>query len=243
MPEKRSVWALLPGIVDRPGATLANIAAYPRGRWLLPAALAVIALIASIALTAPLLAAQTQQAIAAQLNQLPAAQLEQVQTQMALFQSPLFIGGTAAATGILGLLVGWLLQAAFIYFGVLIVGAELDFRRIFATVPWLGLPFMLETSVQAVYSRSQGHLLVNQGLAYLVSSGKALDDARNLAYVALSQVSLFRLWHLLLVYLLFRVAAKFGGGAAFLLTIIYIALGIGGQWAMASLGGMLVPTL
>jgi hypothetical protein len=243
MLEKKSVWAMLPGIVDQPGATLANAAAYPRWRWLLPAALALIALILSAVLTAPLLATQAQQALVLQLNRLPADQLERVQAQMAVFQSPAMIGAMAVATGVFGLALGWLLQAAIVYFGLLIGGAEVDFRRLLAAAPWLGIPFVLETLEQTAYVLSRGQLIVNQGLSYLVSSGKPLEDVRNLTYVALSQVSLFRLWHLWLVYVLLRVAGKLDRGAAFFLTVVYAAVTVGGQLVLAALGGQAISGL
>ncbi len=202
---------------------------------MLPAALAIAALVVSVVLMAPLLATQAQQAMAGQLNRLPAAQLEAVQAQMALFRSPLFIGAVAAATGVLGLLVGWLLQSALFFFGAMIAGGEADFGRLFAAVPWVNLPFVLETIVRTAYVASRGQLIVNEGLSYLVSSGKPLEDARNLAYVALSQASLFRLWHLVLVYFLLRVGTKLERGGALALTLIYALLAVGGQLALATL--------
>ena len=109
MPKKPSSWSLLASMIDRPGVALANIVGNPRWRWVLPVMLAVLTTAAAAALTAPLLADQAKLAIAGQLNRLPAEQLAQIQTQMALFQSPVFVGGTAALTGILTLLLGWLL--------------------------------------------------------------------------------------------------------------------------------------
>ncbi len=230
-------------MMDRPAATLADAVAEPRRRWLLPALLALVATVAAVALTAPFLAAQAQQAVTQQLNQLPSEQLAQFQNQMAFLQSPLFIGGTAVVSAVFGLLVGWLAQAALFYFGALIAGSDVDFRRLLSVTPWVNLPFVWETILQAAYALFHGGLLVNQGLSYLVSAGKPLEDARSLAYVALSQVSLFRLWHLLLVYLLFRVGAKVGGGTAFWLTLLYAALGVGVQLALAALAGALTPML
>ncbi len=143
---------------------------------------------------------------------------------MAVFQTPLFLGATTLVMGIIGLALGWLIQGGVLYFGALIAGADLEFKRIFATTPWLGLPYVLETIVHTAYVAVKGQLIVNQGLSYLVSSGKPLDDARNLAYAALSQVSIFRLWHLALVYVLLRSVGRLGQGAAFWLTVIYAGL-------------------
>jgi hypothetical protein len=234
---------LLLGIIDRPRDTLANVLAYPRGRWLAPLALAAVALIVSVTLTAPLLTRQAETMLAEQLSQLPASQVAQFQGQLAAFQTPLVIGGTAVATGVLGLLLAWLIQGAFFYFAIQVAGGEADFRAIYAATPWVSLPFVLETLLQTGFILGRGQLIVNQGLSYLVSVGKPLEDARNLAYVALSQASLFRLWHWLLVYLLLRIGGRLGSGAAFVLTLVYAVAGIGLQMGLAALSGVMTPSL
>lgn len=243
MPEKRSSWYLLSSLVDRPGAALAVIVASPRRRWVLPVILAWLVTIASAVTSAPYLAAQAKQQMASVLNAIPADQLAQVQSQMGMIQSPLFVGATAAVTGIVGLLVGWLVQSALLYFGALIAGGEVEFRRIFAAAPWLGLPLVLGIAVETVHTLVKRQLIVNPGLSYLVSSGKPMTDARTPAYVALSSVTLFWLWHLFLVYTLLRVAPKLGRGTAFTLTILYAALTVGVRVGLAALSGALTPAL
>jgi len=244
MPEKLSSWALLASIVDRPGTALANVAADPRWRWLLPAVLASVALAVAAVLIAPLLTVQSQQQaqelLASSLSQLSADQAAQVQARMAAVQTPLFIGATTLGVGIIQLVLGWLIQATVLYFGALIAGADLEFTRVFATTPWLGLPYVLETIVQTAYVKFSNQLIVNQGLSYLVSSGKPLDDARNLAYGALSQVTIFRLWHLLLVYVLLRGVARLERGAAFWLTVLYAALFVAGHLLLTVVPGRLL---
>jgi hypothetical protein len=241
MPEKLPLGALCLGIVDRPGQTLANVVAYPRWRWVLPALLAVAALAISLALTAPLLAAQSQQAMAQQLSRMSPSQAEQVSQQMARFSSPAFVGGVAFATGLVAMLIGWLIEAAILYFGGLIGGGELQFRQVAAAVPWLYVPLALERLLQTAFILSRGKLIANQGLSYLVSSGNQVQDAHNLAYVALGQVTLFRLWHLTLVYMFFRGAANFSRAASFWLTAAYAALLIGGAVGLAALGRLVSP--
>jgi hypothetical protein len=241
MPQKRSAWLLLVDMVDRPGAALANVAAYPRWRWLLPVALALVTTVAGTAIASPLLAAETQQLMAQQLSRLSADQAALVQQQMTRFATPLALTISGSLGALVGLAIGWLLQAAIAYFGVLISGGDAEFGEILAAAPWVALPAVIESIAQAVHVLLYGKLLVNRGLSYLVSSGKALEDARNPAYIALSQVTLFRLWHLLLVYVLLRRVAKLGSGSAFIVTVIYWALVAGGQLLLASLSRLLVP--
>jgi hypothetical protein len=241
MPEKRPVWTLLADIIDRPGVALTNVAAYPRWRWLLPALLAIFVLVASAVVMAPLLAIQTQQVMAEQLNRVSGAQATAVRAQVAQFQTPLFLGITTVAAGVIGLAIGWLIQAAILYFGALISGSDVEFGRIFATAPWLGIPYIVETILQTVYVAVNHRLIANQGLSFLVSSGKTLEDARNLAYVALGQVSLFRLWHAILVYVLLRTVGKLGRTGALMVTIVYLALLVGAQLGLAALGRLVSP--
>jgi len=241
MPEKLSVWSVLVGMVDRPGDALANVTAYPRWRWVLPVLLMVIALALSLALTAPLVTVQARQVMAEQMARLPAEQARLVQGQMEQFQKPEVVVGTAFATVLVGQILGWLILAIAIYFGVLITGGELEFKRILAATPWLSLPFAIELALQAVFAQTQGHLIINQGLSYLVSVGKPMEDMRNLTYVALGQLTLFGLWHWVLVYALLRKAAKLSGNVAFVLTLVYAALGVGARLALAALTGMLNP--
>ena len=107
--ESKNSWALLAGIVDRPSASLAEITAHPRWRWVLPVTLAILATVASAIVTAPYLAAEAKLQMAAVLNRMPAEQLAQMPKQMATLQTPLFVGASAALTGILVLLIGYLL--------------------------------------------------------------------------------------------------------------------------------------
>lgn len=242
MPDKMSVWAVLVGMVDRPGVALANVTTYPRWRWVLPVLLMVIALAFSLALTGPLLTIQARQVMAEQITRLPVEQARMVQTQLEQFQKPEVVVGTAFATAMIGQILGWLILTIAIYFGVLVSGGELEFKRIMAAAPWLSLPFAFELVLQAIFAVTQGHLIINQGLSYLVSIGKPMEDMRNLTYVALGQFTLFGLWHWVLVYALLRRAAKLSGNVAFVLTLLYAALGVGARLALAALTGMLNPS-
>ena len=237
----QSSWSLLAGMVDRPSAALAEIIARPRWRWVLPVTLAILAALASAVVTAPFLAVEAKQQMAAVLNRMSADQLAQMPVQMATFQTPLFVGASAALTGILALLIGYLLRAAALYFGSLIAGGDIEFSRIFVAVPWLGLPFVLETIVQTLYVAMKGTLIANQGLSYLVSSGNRTTDAGSLAYAALGMITLFWLWHLVLVFKFLRVGPRLSQGAAFAVTLLYAATNVGVRAGFAALSRLVSP--
>jgi hypothetical protein len=241
MAAQASLGELTVGIVDHPARTLDNVAAYPRWRWVFPVILAVVALAVYLAVAAPLLAAQAQLAVQQQLARMPASQAEAVQKNMAVFGSPAFVAGTGFVTGLIALLVGWLLGAGIIYFEDLIGGGELVFPQVLAIVPWLHVPIALEQLLQAAWVATQHRLIVNNGLAYLVSTGRPAEDARNLAYVALGQLTLFRAWHLVLVYALFRGLGRLGRWLSFWMTVAYFVLLLGGTLALTAVGKLLAP--
>jgi hypothetical protein len=178
-----------------------------------------------------------QQATAQIISGLPAAQAEAVQR----VQTPAFVAASTVGVGLITMVTGWLIQAAVLYFGILVGGGDLQFGGVFAATPWLSVPFALEHLLQAAYIKITGQMVVNQGLSYFVSSGNIAQDQRNLQYVALGQATLFRLWHLVLVYALFRVAARFSRAAAFALTAIYLLILLGGQLIMAALTRLVSP--
>lgn len=226
--------SLLVSLIDRPATALAEIAAYPRWRWVLPVILLIGAMIASTVLTGPLTVEQTQQAVQQQLANLPAEQAEMVRAQIARLQQPQVLLATAIGTGLMGLLLSWLMASAILYFSVLIAGGDVSFTGLFATLPWTWLPFALRDVVQTGYIVYKNELIANPGLSYFVSTGKLVEDAGNLLYNAVARVDLFTLWHLALVFVVLWVLPRFSKGKAFVLVLVYAAL---------SLGLRLVPAL
>jgi len=226
--------SLLVSLLDRPATALAEIAAYPRWRWVLPVILLIGAMIASTVLTGPLTVEQTQQAVQQQLANLPAEQAEMVRAQIARLQQPQVLLATAIGTGLMGLLLSWLMASAILYFSVLIAGGDVSFTGLFATLPWTWLPFALRDVVQTGYIVYKNELIANPGLSYFVSTGKLVEDAGNLLYNAVARVDLFTLWHLALVFVVLWVLPRFSKGKAFVLVLVYAAL---------SLGLRLVPAL
>ncbi len=226
--------SLLVSLIDRPATALAEIAAYPRWRWVLPVILLIGAMIASIVLTGPLTVEQTQQAVQQQLATLPAEQAEMARAQIARLQQPQVLLAAAIGTGLIGLLLSWLVASAILYFGVLIAGGDVSFTGLFATLPWTWLPFALRDVVQTGYILYKNELIANPGLSYFVSTGKLVEDAGNLLYNVLARVDLFTLWHLALVFVVLWVLPRFSKGKAFVLVLVYAAL---------SLGLRLVPAL
>ena len=233
--------SLLVSLIDQPATALAEIAAYPRWRWVLPVILLIGAMIASTVLTGPLTVEQTQQAVQQQLATLPAEQAEMARAQIARLQQPQVLLATAIGTGLIGLLLSWLMASAFLYFSVLIAGGDVSFTGLFATLPWTWLPFALRDVVQTGYILYKNELIANPGLSYFVSTGKLVEDAGNLLYNVLARVDLFTLWHLALVFVVLWVLPRFSKGKAFVLVLVYAALSLGLRLAPALLVRAFMP--
>ena len=227
--ERRSSLALLPGIIDQPVRTLGEVMAHSRWRWGLPALLAIIGLTLSMVFSAPYLSEQAkqQQAVAlqqveSQMSDLTEAQRAQMEERIAMFTSPLVVGGMGLVTGLLGMVAGWLVGAAILYFGFQITAREATFGQVFAGFTWTWLPFFLRDLVNAAWVVTAGKLITNPGLSYFFATGDQLADARSPLWVLASKLDLFMLWHFVLIYFLIRAASQRGGGLG--LALVYAVL-------------------
>lgn len=236
--------ALLPGIIDRPRATLAAVLASPRWKWLLPAflclgATALLLLVSAEGLSQQ--AAQQQaaamQALEDQMQGMSEAQREQMRQQMATFTSPLFLGLTSFATSVVGLLIGWLVGAGILFMGLSISGDEVKLSPLVAAMSWTWLPFAVRDLVSTGWTLTTGAVRVNPGLSYFVASGDSLADASNPLWLLASQVDLFWLWHVALIYALVKAVRPKGGalGLTFIYALLYLALRVGPALLVAGL--------
>lgn len=228
--------ALLIGIIDRPRATLAEVLAHPRWKWLLPALLCLGATALLLLVSAEELsqqAAQQQaaamQALGDQMQAMTESQQEQMRQQMARFSSPLFLGATAFVTGAIGLLIGWLLTAGILFIGLAIGGEGVKYAPLVAAVSWTWLPFALRSGVDAGWALITGAVRVNPGLSYFLSTGDPLVDAGDPLWLLAGQVDLFTLWHMVLIYALVKAARPRGSawGLTLIYAVIYLAMRVG----------------
>lgn len=246
--ERRSNLSLLPGIVDQPGRTMAQLLAYPRLRWALPALLCVLSLIVLLAVSAPYMAqeAQNQQALALQriqpqLEDMTQSQRQQMEQMMTRFSSPGVVLGIALATGLLGIAMAWMVGAGILYFALAVSGRDLRVGQVFGAFSWTWPPFALRDLVSAGWVYFTQQLIVNPGLSYFLSSGDTLADAQDPRWIVAGYFDLFVLWHVVLVYFLVRATARRGGGVA--LTILYALVSLVLRVAPRLLAATVGPSL
>lgn len=210
--------ALLPGIVDQPDQTLAQVVATPRWRWLVPALLYLVSLIFLMVASAPYVQEQARQqqaevmsSLQSQMGEMTESERQQFEEQIARFTSPAVLSTLAFGTGVIGLLIAWVLGSGFVHVGLVVGGRDLRFGQTFAGYTWTWLPLCLRNVVHAGWILYSGKLITNPGLSYFFSTGDAVADASDPLWVSAGYLDLFFLWHLLLVYFLVRAVRKRGG--------------------------------
>jgi hypothetical protein len=225
-------------MIVAPRRALQRVARRQTQSWWLPVLLALGASILYLWLNLGRTAALAARQLELQLSTLPPDQVEAARAMAERFSQPrtmLIMGVFSTA---LGLAVGLLLGSAILYFGAALFGAMPKFNQIWPAFAWTWLPFVFRSFLQAAWSTINQALITYPGLSYLVATGDTLADNKNWTFVALSQIDLFSLWHVLLVYLLLRVVTRLGGGSAFVLTLLYAVLTLGLHLLPVLAGGL-----
>jgi len=228
-PKTPSLWQLLFGMIDRPVATFEAISAR-RGRWMwvLPLLVVIVTFAVVTVVQIPYTLEMARQQAEVQLAELPAEQAEAARATMEFTLSLPFMLATSLGAGIIILILGVLVQAAFLYFGALIIGGnDVSFGAVFTMGTWARLPMAIGYLVQAGFIYFIQGAIMYPGLAFLVSTGSVLEDAKNPLMPLLASIDIFWLWNLLLVVLGLAVVARIGRGKSLLLVLLYAVLALG----------------
>lgn len=226
-------------VIAAPATAFRRISAHHQRSWWLPALLSVIAPLLTLWLTRVLVAAEAQKQIDIQISTMPPEQIEASRPMLERFSSPEMLFATGAGMLIIGLLLAWLIAAVLIFFGASLSGSDLKIGRVWPVVVWSWLPFALRGFVQAGWSAVNNSLIAYPGLSYFLATGDTAADQQNMLLAAAAQVDLLALWHVILVYVIFRHVARLGGGGSFILTLLYAAISIGLRLLPVLLGSAL----
>lgn len=222
-----SLWRLLFGIIDRPAATFTAVLARRSWvRWAAPLLIVSLALGVYIVVSLPYTMELAGRQLDRQLAQLPPDQAQAAREQAARFTGQTFILISSLAGGVIGLIIGVLVQAVVLYFLALVAGGELEFGPVFTMSAWTRLPAAIGALAQAGFVAFAGRGIEYAGLSALAGSGDILRDTQNPLVLALARIDLFWLWHLLLVVVGLSVVARFRRFKALLLSLIYAALAL-----------------
>jgi len=237
---------LLWGIVARPRATFQRLNENGRRAWWLPALLAVIMVVLPIIVASPIQARQAREAVAemqAQMSEmLSPEQRQQMEQAQQIAASPLIITVFPSLTGVLGLVVGWLVWAGALYLVGMVAGGHASFGALFRMVVWAWIPYALRGFLQALYILLTGQLIAHPGLSGLVAGEQTVEKmltapptaGQMVASDLLARIDLFLFWNLALLVVGTMVVTRLSARKATALVL--------GIWLLLTLMG-LIPTL
>ncbi len=236
---------LLWGIVARPRATFQRLNENGRRAWWLPALLAVIAVILPILVGSPISARVAREAVASVQTQmgetLSPEQRQQMEQAQQIAASPLIITVFPSVTGVLGLLVGWLVWAGALYLVGMVAGGHASFGALFRMVVWTWIPYALRGFLQALYILLTGQLIAHPGLSGLVAGEQTVEKVltapptagQMVASAFLARIDLFLLWNLALLVVGTMVVTRLSARKATALVL--------GIWLLLTLVGLIPP--
>jgi hypothetical protein len=233
--EIRPLWQYLFGIIDRPVATFEAVLKQPKWlTWALPLFVVIVAFVIVTVMHTPYTLEMSREALEKQLATMPPEQAEAVRTTTEFTLSLPFMLTTGLGVGIAVIILGTLIQSAFFYFGALIIGGDdMNFGSVFTMSAWARIPMAIGYLVQAALIIVTKSILY-PGVSFLITTGDLMEDAKNPLFVLLSNIDIFRLWHILLAVLGLSVVARISRGKSLILVVIY---------AILALGIMVGPTL
>jgi len=238
-PTRTNVLVDLIDIIAAPGQALRRINFYPRSWWL-PALLSILTSLLLLWVNLDFLLAAAQRQAQNQLgNQnLSPEQLETTRAMMERFMQPNFMLLQGAIGILLGLLFAWALSTLIIYLSASIGGANPKASSMWALILWTWIPFVIRNLVYSAFGMFTEAFVRSPGLSYFISTGNLAEDQKNPLYVAAAQVDIFSLWHVVLIYILLRVAIAMGRGSAIVITLFYVLVNVGLRVGAPQLAGL-----
>jgi len=237
---------LLWGILARPRATFQRLNENGRRAWWLPALLAVLAVILPILVGSPLRTQMAREAVASVQTQmgetLSPEQREQMEQAQQIAASSLIITVFPSITGVLGLVVGWLVWAGALYLVGMVAGGHASFGALFRVVVWTWIPYALRGFLQTLYILFTGQLIAHPGLSGLVAGEQTVEKmltappttGQMVASALLARIDLFLFWNLALLVVGTMVVTRLSARKATALVL--------GIWLLLTLMS-LIPTL
>ncbi len=220
-------------ILTAPDLALKRVSEVQPRSWWLPALLSLVTPLLYLGFTMDMQIEQARKAAALTLSKLPAEQVEAARPLIARMTQPQAIFLSATGGVALGLVLSWALSILILYFGIALLGSSVGAGGLWAAIVWTWVPLALRPLVQLAWSLHAGALVLYPGLSRFVAVGNPMEDQRNPLFVAASQIDLFALWHIILIYVLLRVVGRLGRGRSIALALLY---------ALAQVGVRVLPT-
>ncbi|HEY5572824.1 MAG TPA: YIP1 family protein [Anaerolineales bacterium] len=244
-----SFLALLWGMIRHPYPTLETISQSSKRTWIVIALLAAITVVLLVVAAAPISARLAREAIQAQLESQPGfssnSEDPEMQARISQFTgNPFLTMVVPGITGVIGLLIGWLVWSGSLHLLSVMAGGDSHFGNMWQAVVWSYLPLMLRNGIQTIFILLTGELVANQGLSGLVAEERSVSDlmasppgAGSLALQSLlAQIDLFNIWNFILLFLAVMAIARLSRRKAF-----WITLGVWGGLTAARILLAIVP--
>ncbi len=241
---------LLGGIFIRPRQTLGAIVESNGRGWWIPLLVMLVLTVTLVVLSGPIQAKEMREQIAKMQDSqsIPGQQgnPEQLEQTLSFATSPIFTIALPAASGAIGLGIGWLIQVGFLYLIATVLGGRTRFGALWGVVLWAAMPLAIRLLLQTGFVTLTGSTIKNPGLSGLVeqSAGDSLAALRAPAgqlalSAALGQLDLFVIWNLVLLIIGLKIATGFSARKAALIIIGFWLLGIGLNILIAVVGASL----
>jgi len=209
----------------RPRKTLTDIVATDRPLWRAPILLLLLATMAHALLAGSInAAARAGGEVVLPPNSefwTPEQQAQYMQAATAT-NNPTFNYVLPALGAVLGALLMWLVVSWLLHLVLTLLGGRGTSQGAINVVAWASLPFVLRAVVQIVAMLLTDSLVTGSGLAGFAPSG---EGALNVFLASiLSQLDLYFIWHVILVYLGARLSSRLPRGKTWLAVLIVFIL-------------------
>jgi hypothetical protein len=214
-PYRRLRFEWLTSVILHPRRAFEQIAAQPRGVWLVPMLALTLTTLGRVLVSGSI----RQQILLSSGPFLPPDFQYYSPEQQAQFMQasqattgPVFMYIFPALAALLGIWIGWLLVSGLLHLVVTLLGGRGETVYSINLVAWAGLPFVIRDLVQVVAMLVTDQLIENTGLSGFAPA----DPTGGVTYLAalLSLVDIYLIWHIMLLIIGVRAGNGLSSGKA-----------------------------
>jgi hypothetical protein len=212
-------------LLVRPRKTMADIVAADRPLWRAPILFLLLVTVAHALLAGSINAAARaggEVVLPPNFEFWTPEQQAQYQQAATATNNPTFNYVLPALGAVLGALLMWLVVSWLLHLVLTLLGGRGSSQGAINVVAWASLPFVLRAVVQIVAMLLTDSLVAGGGLSGFAAAGEGSFNVF-LASV-LSQIDLYFIWHVILVYLGARLSSRLPRGKTWLAVLLVFAL-------------------
>lgn len=225
-PTRRFRFDWLVGVVIRPRQTFEQIAAQPRGVWLLPMLLLTLTTLGRVLVSGSIrqrILLSTGPTLPPNFEFFSPEQQAQFMQAAQSTAGPVFMYVFPAIAALLGIWIGWLLVGGLLHLVVTLLGGRGETGYSINLVAWASLPFVVRDLVRIVAMLASGQMIESTGLSGFAPPNP-LGEATYLAAL-LSVIDIYLIWHALLLIIGVRAGnglslGKATGGVLFTIGLV-----------------------